>query len=95
MTRDYAKALLPIIEQYAAGKTVQVFIGGTWVDLDSTDFSSHPSHYRIKPEPREWWLNEYNGYAGKFVSIWNTKESADLNANTTRLRCIRVREVLE
>lgn len=53
MTRKEAKELLPIVQAFADGKTVQVFnIDKMWEDLDSPIFGGDPKHYRIKPEPK-------------------------------------------
>ena len=57
MTRDQAKELLPIIQAFADGKEVQVNSCGVWQRLcREPTFSLSPDHYRIKPEPREYWL---------------------------------------
>ena len=52
MTREEAKELLPIIQAYAEGKTIQFLDGGKWLDLCESDFYEPPERYRIKPEPR-------------------------------------------
>lgn len=56
MTREEAKKLLPIIQAYIEGKTIQRLISDTWKDVDDTNIKLHltasPSHYRIKPEPK-------------------------------------------
>lgn len=48
----------------------------------------------IKPyvEPREFWVNEY---VFGFSYLNDSKAKADENATDARIRCIRVREVLE
>ena len=48
MTREEAKELLPIIQAFAEGKTIE------WQDLiaGSKKFDCKPSCYRIKPEPK-------------------------------------------
>ena len=58
MTREEAKALLPIIQAYAEGKTIQTKIktdsaGLTekWIDVINPDLDGNLSCYRIKPEP--------------------------------------------
>lgn len=59
MNRQQAKELLPIIEAFAKGKTIQ-FLGLTeteewWKDLQcdkDIQFNYHFSRYRIKPEPK-------------------------------------------
>ena len=52
MTREEAKELLPIIQAYAEGRTIQFLDGGKWLDLYESDFYKSPERYRIKPEPR-------------------------------------------
>ena len=52
MTREEAKNLLPIIQAFAEGKTIQILNKGEWVDLYDTDFKSSIDKYRIKPEPK-------------------------------------------
>lgn len=56
MTREEAKQLLPIIQAYIKGKTIQVKnqkdSKGTeeWLDVINPNFDMSPSCYRIKPE---------------------------------------------
>ena len=52
MTREEAKELLPIIQAYTEGKTIQFLDGGKWADVYETDFYQSPDIYRIKPEPK-------------------------------------------
>lgn len=54
MNRQQAQDLLPIIEAYAAGKTIQVksSINGLWYDSGELIFDSDPQNYRIKPESK-------------------------------------------
>ena len=51
MTREQVKKLLPIMQAYAEGKTIQFLNGGKWYDVYDTDFYQSPDKYRIKPEP--------------------------------------------
>ena len=53
MTREEAKELLPIIQAYAEGKTIEVCNNhGVWVAMinPTPGFNCKPSSYRIKPE---------------------------------------------
>ena len=50
MTREEAKELLPIIEAYSKGKTVQIKNKDKWADVIEATFSASPDKYRIKPE---------------------------------------------
>ena len=52
MTREQAKEMLPIIQAYAEGKTIQFLDGCKWDDVYETDFYQSPDKYRIKPEPK-------------------------------------------
>ena len=55
MTREEAKELLPIIQAFADGKTIQYNCENEnpqWIDVqpnERVDFSQHTSRYRIKP----------------------------------------------
>ena len=52
MTREQVKQLLPIMQAYAEGKTIQFLNGGKWYDVYDTDFYQSPDKYRIKPESK-------------------------------------------
>lgn len=52
MTREEAKELLPIIQGYAEGKTIQIWDEDTWTWLDLSEPSfSREMKYRVKPQP--------------------------------------------
>lgn len=57
MTREEAKKLLPIIQAFAEGKTIQYKNNyDTWRSVSNENssmlFDKDPSKYRIKPEPK-------------------------------------------
>ena len=53
MKRTSAKELLPIIQAYAEGKTIQFFsMDKGWEDKEYLSFTEEPYLYRIKPEPK-------------------------------------------
>ena len=54
MTREQAKELLPIIQAFAEGKTIQFRTNNrSWVDLLDNDIEINALfEYRIKPEPK-------------------------------------------
>ena len=53
MTREEAKELLPIIQAFAEGKTIQYETRDGWIDLDALyPHSDILSKYRIKPEQK-------------------------------------------
>ena len=52
MIREQAKELLPIIQAFAEGKTIEFrSYGGAWKVAQTPTWSSHLC-YRIKPEPK-------------------------------------------
>ena len=52
MTREEAKEILPIIQAFAEGKTIEYRgLGGEWKAAHTPTWSSH-LFYRIKPEPK-------------------------------------------
>ena len=59
MDRNQAKQLLPIIQAYAEGKTIQTKNGNGWIDIDGDEDGSnldsligYQDCFRIKPEPK-------------------------------------------
>lgn len=55
-----AKDYLPLVQALVEGKTVQYrLLGEKWSTGGDVDFSLPPDQYRIKPEPREIWVNEW------------------------------------
>ena len=52
MDRNQAKQLLPIIQAFAEGKTIQYTDGYDWYDLDDPNFMVNSNSYRIKSEPK-------------------------------------------
>lgn len=65
MKREQAISLLPLIKAWSEGATIQIRYNNAdkeeWRDRpDDIDWHSHPSMYRIKPEPkvRPWTLQE-------------------------------------
>lgn len=52
MTREDAKELIPIIQAYANGKTIQYLIKGEWFNAFEPNFNLPVNNYRIKPEPK-------------------------------------------
>lgn len=95
MNRDNAKDYLPLVQAMAEGKLIQ-FNKNTesepkWIDVDQF-FDSNPVQcYRIKPEPKEIWVNEYPN--GRRVP-WNTEVDALENAMVEGIT-VHYREVIE
>ena len=52
MTREEAKRMLPIIQAYADGKTIEILdFNDKWKEVDYLNFKLAYNCYRIKPEP--------------------------------------------
>ena len=52
MTREEAKELLPIIQAFAEGKTVEHLDVDKWEEIENPLFCAGPKRYRIKSEPK-------------------------------------------
>ena len=91
MNRERAKELLPIIQAFAEGKAVQSRwlasqeqISNEWLDVKTLgNFGA--LEYRIKPEPREFWIDPK----------WIDSNFIFEQAMRPNFRVIKVREVLE
>ena len=86
MTREEVKKMLPIMQAYAEGRTIQFLDGGKWLDLCESDFYESPERYRIKPEPK------YRPFKTK-EECWNEMQNHQpfgwlKSKKNGRLRCI-------
>lgn len=55
MTREYVKIMLPLMQAFAEGKTLQYRVNevnNEWKDINNPAFNDLSSEYRIKPEPK-------------------------------------------
>lgn len=53
MDKNQAKQLLPIIQAFAEGKTIEQRCAESWVEVDKDcDFHFPANYYRIKPESK-------------------------------------------
>lgn len=64
MNSEEAKELLPVIQAFAEGKAVEMNWGTEkqpdWRVSKSLNFTSPIDEYRIKPEPRTFWVVRYS-----------------------------------
>lgn len=102
MNKEQTKAAIAVMQAYVDGKTIERLHKDSKVWLTEApaeapertawDWNNHT--YRIKQEPREWWINKYDDDTDCF--IYNTKERADRGAFAGSNReCIHVREIIE
>lgn len=80
MKQSEAKDFLPLIQAWAEGKTLQfkAYSSDRWIDVSGDDcvaFTSDPSRFRIKPEPRTFYAVEYSDGSIGFVCY--SKEERD------------------
>lgn len=98
MNASNAKDYLPLVQALAEGKTIQglMWSSGKWEDMaGEICFDGPASDYRIKPEPREIWVNHYANPC-RLDQICDSKEEADQRSASGELVCqIRYREVIE
>lgn len=53
MDKERAKQLLPLLQAFAEGKTIQFLSSnGEWVDIEEAKFNFEIYRYRIKSEPK-------------------------------------------
>ncbi len=66
MNKENAKDYLPLVQALVDGKVIEVEeFPGRWVIATEVTFDAKAKHYRIKPEPREIWVNHY--MSGSYV----------------------------
>lgn len=96
MNKDNAKDFLPLVQALAEGKVIQghMAYSGRWEDISGDiGFDGPASDYRIKPEPREIWVNRHaDGLDGPVT--YPSEESAK-HCGPNSSRPIKYREVIE
>ena len=88
MTKETAKDYLPLVQALAEGKTIQVRYHGkaeSWQDKTDPNWMHSPECYRIKPDPRRWWLVAFG--VTQPLQVWTTRP--------VDLPCIEVVEVIK
>lgn len=90
MTHD---EMIAVIQAHKDGKKLEYRTKGMvgWDDVTNVVWSFHSTDYRVKPEPRTFWVNVYPT-GEKFA--YETKEDADGAASRHRKECIEVVEKL-
>ena len=92
MNRDSAAKLWPVIKGFAEGRDVQIFVSNDkWTDVHDPSFHTNVE-YRLKPEPKEVWVNEYPGGLRYYYA---TLAEANRLSTHERLSCKRYIEVME
>lgn len=78
------------IREFAEGKEVQHY-GGEWSSHDTFTFTDAPANYRLKPEPREFWIRSPYESGVTYALTEEEYESGEWENENI----IKVREVLD
>lgn len=94
MNASNAKDYLPLVQALAEGNVIQYKLRDGWSTGGDVDFSLPPDQYRIKPEPREIWVNRYaDGTDGPL--IYTSEEAARSCKSWKSGKPVKYREVIE
>lgn len=92
MKKDRAKELIPVIQAYTEGKTIQYKgCSGKWADVNEPAFLDSYS-YRVKPEPIERWVNVY---VGGEEYTFKSNVDAEYHASRCYLDLVRIVHLVE
>ena len=96
MKQSEAAEFLPIIKAWSEGKTIQLQRINDWIDSTGETpliFDAPVKYYRIKPEPRIFYVAHQNGNNGGWA--YPTEEYAKLEiSKCSEVEIIKVQEVL-
>ena len=87
--------MIAVIQAHKDGKIIQSrdYIEDNWIDCDPIwDFNE--SMYRIKPEPREWWML-LDTDEPLSISCYRSSRYAGIRQNEIGGEIVHVREVIE
>lgn len=96
MNSSNAKDYLPLVQALAEGRVIECQLDEhlKWRETANPDFSMAPEQYRIKPEPREVWINRFpDGHDG--LTWYETEEAAHRAYGRVGAIQVRYREVME
>lgn len=94
MNKNTAKDCLPLVQALSEGKVIQYFPDESegWVDCEDVNFMIDVTRFRIKPEPREIWVNRYPD--GAESGAYPAKDCAVRGGGPSAIQ-VRYREVIE
>jgi hypothetical protein len=104
-SREEIQERIHIEQAWVDGKDVQIKNDYTWLPIGKDDalFLFDKCQYRIKPEPKDFWVNEYKEnysncgaetfYGDTNLSEIQAKEKA--NGSSMYIRTIHLREVTD
>ena len=93
MNIEETKVAIAVMQAFVEGEKIERMISGNqWQEVEEPVWSWNEVNYRVKREPREFWVNVYEK---RESYTWSTKEEAERMARDDRVACVHVREVLE
>lgn len=96
MNKDNAKDYLPLVQALAEGKEIQMLnCHDQWQDSVELELCYPASRYRVKPEPRRWWLVKANSDRYQSVAYTDPQSAAHLKTLYPDSEIIEVLEVLK
>lgn len=85
--------MIEVLQAAKAGKKIQCKgIGTEWLNEPNPDWNFSRWTYRIKPEPRVIYVNEY---PNSFGAIHHTEEAAKREASSNCTKQVKFIEVIE
>jgi len=85
---------IAVMQAFADGREIEsTRSGSAWGVNTSPVWNWLECEYRVKREPREWWVNVYPEESSSIAHLSRT--AADCDATRTRTECIHVREVID
>lgn len=96
MINDKIKQMIKVMQAYLDGEEVEFFgYDNTWWPVDEDCPWNGVYQYRIKPKPKDIWVNEYN-QDGSVYAVYSSSEAAKGAAGVNVARkAVHYREVIE
>ena len=94
MTHD---EMIAVIQAHKDGKQIEYLLKPVdrWVEIHDPQWDFLHYDYRIKPEPREWYLAIQHGTNSASHTFYNTERLERWKHEHPKHTIIKVREVLE
>lgn len=89
--------MIEVLQAHKNGKQIeyQNKNSNSWIECTNPIWSFSQCNYRIKQEPRHFWVNIYPNQSACSACIHNSQRDADIAADSNRIECIEVVEVVK
>ncbi len=92
-------SMLAVLQAAKEGKKIECrSVDGIdpWRYTSAPNWDFYHVHFRVKPEPREWWIVDCASWTSNYRHAHSHAQEALLNASAhTNAKVIHVREVLD